>query len=34
MRPYLTAVSGKKADEFEKDVFEQLKNEYPVQENG
>ncbi len=34
LRPYLSALSEKKAAEFEKDVFEQVEKEYPVQENG
>ena len=34
LRPYLSALSGKKAKELEKDVFEEVQKEYPIQENG
>lgn len=34
LRPYLSALSGKKAKEFEKDVFEEVQKEYHIQENG
>ncbi|MGN0528506.1 MAG: methyltransferase domain-containing protein [Eubacterium sp.] len=34
LRPYLSALSGKKAKELEKDVFVEVQKEYPIQKNG
>lgn len=34
LRPYLSALSDKDSKEFEKEVFEQIQKEYPIQKNG
>lgn len=34
LRPYLSALSAEKAGEFEKEVLEQIRKEYPIQKNG